>query len=98
MKKFRLTAEAAADLTEIFDYIAEDSLDAAQRFTSEISDEMRKLAQNPGIGHKRPDLTNRDLLFWRMYSYLIIYQPTRPVNVIAVLHGSRDVKRVVKKR
>ena len=98
MKKFRLTAEAAADLTEVFDYIAEDSIDVAQRVAAEIYDEMKKLARNPALGHKRPDLTSRELLFWRVYSYLVIYQPTTPVNIIAVLHGSRDVKKILKKR
>lgn len=98
MKKFRLTAEAAADLTQIFDYIAEDSIDAAQRVAAEIYDEMKKLARNPSLGHRRPDLTSRDLLFQRVYSYLVIYQPTATVNIIAVLHGSRDVKRILKGR
>ena len=48
MKNFRLTAEAAEDLTKIFDYIAEDSVDAAQRGASEIYEEMKKLAQCQG--------------------------------------------------
>ena len=98
MKKFRLTAEAAGDITEIFDYIAEDSIDTAQRVRAEIYDEMKKLARNPGLGHKRQDLTSRGLLFWAVYSYLIIYQPEKPVNIIAVLHGSRDVKKLLKTR
>lgn len=99
MKRFRLTAEAAADITEIFDHIAEGSIDAAQRIRAKIHDEMKKLARNPGLGHKRQDLTGRELLFWPVYSYLVIYQPdTSPMNIIAVLHGSRDVKKVLKKR
>lgn len=98
MNKVRLTAEACTDLTEIFDYIAEDSVDAALRVATEIHSEMEKLARNRGIGHRRPDLTSRDLLFWRVYSYLIVYQPTNPVNIIAVLHAKRDVKKLLKQR
>ena len=98
MKRFRLAAEAAADLTEIFNYIAEDSIDAAQRVSVGIYDEMKKLARNPGIGHKRRDLTSRDLLFWPIYSYLVVYQPTSVLNIIAVLHGRRDVRKILKKR
>lgn len=52
MTRFRLTVEACADLTEIFDYIAEDSVDAAQRVAVEVHKELEKLARNPGIGHK----------------------------------------------
>ena len=39
MKKFRLSAEAAGDLTEIFDYIAEDNIAAAQRVRAGIHDQ-----------------------------------------------------------
>ncbi len=99
MKRFRLSCEAAGDITQIFDYIAEDSIDAAQRVRAEIYDELKKLAANPGLGHKRQDLTNRELLFWPVYSYLVIYQPnTSPVNIIAVLHGGRDLKKLLEKR
>ena len=97
MKTFRLTAEAAGDIANIFDSIAQDSIDAAQRVGAEIYEEMKKLARNPRVGHKRQDLTSRELLFCAVYSYLIIYQPdTKPVNIIAVLHGRRNVKNPLK--
>ena len=54
MKKFRLSAEAAGDLTEIFDYIAEDSIAAAQRVRAGIHDQLKKLAQTPRMGHRVP--------------------------------------------
>jgi toxin ParE1/3/4 len=99
MKKFRLSAEAAGDLTEIFDYIAEDSIAAAQRVRADIHDQLKKLAQTPGMGHRRPDLTSEKLLFWPLYPYLIIYQPaSNPLHVVAVLHGSRDVRRILVQR
>ncbi len=99
MTSFRLTAEAASDLTEIFDYVAaEGSIDAALRLAAEIEGEIQRLARNPRIGHTREDLTSRDLLFWPVYSYLIIYQASSPVNIIAVLHGRRDVEKVLKHR
>ncbi len=99
MKKFRLSAEAAGDLTEIFDYIAQDSVAAAQRVRGGIHDQLRKLAQTPGTGHRRPDLTSESLLFWPPYSYLIIYQPaSNPLHVVAVLHGRRDVRRILVQR
>ena len=62
MKKFRLSAEAAADLTEIFDYIAEDSIAAAQRVRAGIHDQLKKLAQTPGMGHRRPDQREASVL------------------------------------
>ena len=51
------------------------------------------------MGHRREDLTRRDVRFWPIYSYLVIYQPSsRPLLVIAVLHGNRDVKRLLQDR
>ena len=43
MSRFRLTVEACADLTEIFDYIAQDSINAAQRVAAEVHKELEKL-------------------------------------------------------
>jgi len=50
------------------------------------------LNQTPGAGHSREDLTNKPVRFWQVYSYLIVYDPTpRPIRIIRVLHGNRDV-------
>ena len=57
---------------------------------------MQRLAQNPGIGHVRPDLTNEDVRFWPVFKYLVIYRPaTRPLEIVRVLHGQRDVKHIL---
>jgi antitoxin ParD1/3/4/toxin ParE1/3/4 len=30
--------------------------------------------------------------FWPVYSYLIVYSPdTRPLEIVRVLHGARDI-------
>lgn len=45
------------------------------------------------MGHLREDLTRRPFRFWPVYSYLIVYRPeTRPIQILRVLHGARDVK------
>ncbi len=51
----------------------------------------------PGMGHKRRDLTNRDVLFWPVHSYLITYQPSSPLRIVRVVHGRRDVKKLLGK-
>jgi plasmid stabilization system protein ParE len=96
MSRFVLTPAARADLLEIFDYIAQDNPDAARRVTTELRGAMRKLAEMPEIGHSRRDLAREPLRFWLVYSYLIIYRPeARPLQVVRVLHGSRDVRRIL---
>ena len=97
MRRFRLAPEARQDIREIWSFIARDSLDAAARVRQEIRDECRRLAQNPHIGHRRDDLTTREgVRFWPVYSYLIVYRPAaRPLEILRVLHGKRDVRRMV---
>ncbi len=86
------SAAARRDLDVIWNYIARDSLDAAQRWIQTIQTQVNLLAASPAIGHSRRDLTDRDLLFLPSGSYLIIYsiEPGR-VRVLAVIHGARDV-------
>ena len=55
------------------------------------------LASQPGIGHVSEDLTSRPLKFWSVYSYLVVYDPTRdPLTIVAVLHNARDVAQILK--
>jgi plasmid stabilization system protein ParE len=35
-------------------------------------------------------------MFWSVFSYLIVYNPAkRPVEIVRVLHGKRDVERIL---
>jgi plasmid stabilization system protein ParE len=96
MSRFVLTPAARADLTEIFDYISQDNPDAASRVVEELRTAMKRLAGMPEMGHFRRDLASEPLRFWPVYSYLIIYRPeARPLQVVRVLHGARDVRRIL---
>jgi plasmid stabilization system protein ParE len=98
MTGFRLAPQARADIQEICTYIADDSLEAAGRVRRAFLDSCRLLAKHPRIGHKRADLTTRgDVLFWPVYSYLIVYRPrANPLQILRVLHGKRDVRSVLR--
>jgi toxin ParE1/3/4 len=91
MSAFVLHPEAYADLDEIWEYIADDNLDAADRVLEEIYQTVQSLAAFPHRGHKRLDLTSRPLLFHVLRNYVIAYAPDeKPLAVIAVLHGRRS--------
>ncbi len=91
MSAFVLHPEAYADLDEIWEYIADDNLDAADRVLEEIFRTIRVLVAFPHQGHKRPDLTSRPLLFHSIRDYVVAYTPDeKPLMVIAVLHGRRN--------
>jgi plasmid stabilization system protein ParE len=95
---FELARRALADLQHIWEYIAEDSFDAADRVLDDFHQAFEQLAKMPGIGHKRPDLTDRDVLFWPVHSYLVIYKGSKPLRIVRVIHGKRNVKMLLDKR
>jgi len=75
------------------------SVDAANRVESEWFETFEALARTPGQGHKRTDLTAEAVLFFPVYSYLVVYRPEkRPLEVVAIIHGAGDVRRVLKER
>lgn len=52
---------------------------------------MQRIAGTPGLGHLREDLADEPLRFYPVWSYLVIYRLTDPIQVVRVLHGARDV-------
>jgi plasmid stabilization system protein ParE len=91
MSEFVLHPDACADLEEIWEYIAVDNQDAADRFLEEIYQAIRALVPFPHQGHIRSDLTSRPLRFHPARDFLIAYVPTeKPLIVIAILHGRRS--------
>jgi plasmid stabilization system protein ParE len=93
---WQLSRRAVADLKEVWDYIAEDSFDAADRLLEDIDRAFQKLADMPRIGHRRPDLTSRDVFFWPVHSYLVVYKTSRPLRIVRVIHAKRDLSRLLK--
>jgi plasmid stabilization system protein ParE len=63
MSGFVLHPEAFKDLDEIWEFIARDSLNAADRVLEEIHEAIRRLVLFPELGHARSDLTSRPLRF-----------------------------------
>jgi plasmid stabilization system protein ParE len=83
--------EARLDLDEIWEFIREDNLDAADRVIADILASVDALVSFPNQGHRRPDLTSRPLRFVLVHEYLIAYAPEeKPLWVVAVMHGRRS--------
>lgn len=96
MARLILSPEAAADLQEIVDYIAAENEAAATRVLAEIGSGMERLAETPGLGHVREDLTSEPLRFWPVMRYLIIYREAPgSVEIARILHGARDVEAIL---
>lgn len=98
--RYVLAPQAALDLVEIWRYIEEQtSLTIADRVEAAIREKFAFLAKTPGAGHHRKDLTEQDVKFFPVYSYLIVYRPeTKPLQIVSILHGRRDVEEILKGR
>lgn len=51
MKKFELARRALGDLQEIWEFVSEESFDAADHLLEEFYLAFERLAEMPGIGH-----------------------------------------------
>ena len=91
MSGFAFHPEALADLAEVWEFIAADNLEAADRVLDEIRLALQSLVSFPQMGHTRADLTTRPLRFHSVRDYLIAYAPhEEPLVVVAVLNGRRN--------
>jgi toxin ParE1/3/4 len=86
--------EAENDLEEIWWFIAQDSPDNADRFLDRIQESCLALANFPKLGVSREELKT-DLRSQPVGNYLIFYFPPEDgIDIIRVLHGSRDMERL----
>ena len=99
MRTYRASRAARSDIDQIWDYIAQDNVEAADRWLSKLLALFEALAASPGIGHGRADLTRLPLLFWALDSCLVVYRVVfDEVQIVAVTQGARDVSKLLSKR
>ena len=91
MSRVTRRPHAEADILEIWGYIAEDSVVAADRWVDKLDEKFALWATQPMMGRARDELSPgiRSLAFGR---YVVFFQPLPDgVDVVRVLHGSRDI-------
>jgi plasmid stabilization system protein ParE len=99
VSNYILGPDADLDLDDIWEYIAGDSIDAADRWIDKLFDAFEALGKTPGMGHNREDLTAYPVLFWPVGAYLVIYRAERrPIEIVAVTQGSRDIPAFLHRR
>ena len=95
MHQIKFTPQSLRDLSDIRDFIKQDSLENAERFVQRLEDQCQKLASHPYVGRLRTDVPGRlrSIAFGR---YVIFYKPVGgAVIVVAVVHGARDISRAL---
>ena len=96
-RRYVLAPQAVRDLIGIWRYIkSESSEETANRVEPVIRSKFVYLAEFPGGGHWRRDLSSAEVRFFAVYSYLIVYRPeTKPLQIVAILHSRRDVAKIL---
>lgn len=95
MAKVQRSSRAERDLTEIWLYIANDNLPAADKLLDRIDSTCKMLARSPSLGRLREELAPR-LRSFPVGDYLIFYCPTKTgIVVVRVLSGYRDLDKLL---
>jgi len=99
MSRYQFTPQAARDLLDIWNFIAQDNPRAADRVEAAVFRACDLLADSPLAGRMRKDLTSLPLRFWVVHpysNYFIVYDPEKkPAQIIRILHGARDLPSVL---
>ena len=65
--------------------------------TPDFETAMEQLTEFPGLGHRRQELTDRDVRFYLVNRYFIVYRIDRvPLNILRVIYASRNIKKALK--
>ncbi|MCB9852918.1 MAG: type II toxin-antitoxin system RelE/ParE family toxin [Phycisphaerales bacterium] len=91
MNRYRVSRSARADLADIWQHIAADSLTAADHFIDKLFSTIRTLATQPDMGRLRPELAESVRSF-AVGNFVVFYKPMKDgVQIVRVLSGFRDI-------
>ena len=91
VNRFRKAPQADQDLDSIWDFIASDSVRAADRQIARIGEIFEMLVENPLAGRERREL-RINLRSFPVGNYVIFYVPLPDgVEIVRVMHGRQDV-------
>ena len=97
MPRIIRSALSEQDVYEIALFIARENPDAAFRLIDRFDETLRMLAENPMTGRARGELAPNVRSF-PVGSYLLFYRPANDgIELIRVLHGARDLRRLFKR-
>ena len=98
MAKIRWTSEAEKWLREIYDYIAQDNVNAAQRVTVGIYKKAQILKDFPEIGYKYRSEPEGDIriLLYEHYRITYLIRSKELIDILGVFHGAMEIKRYLK--
>ncbi len=85
---------ARSDLSEIWDYIADDNEARADAFVDLIDQKIQALARQPNMGRARDELAE-GLRSFPVGRHVIFYRVVPAgIEIVRILHGSRDLNAI----
>ena len=89
--KFRKLPQADLDLDSIWNFIATDDIQAAERQINRIGKVFQMLVENPLAGRERPEL-RKNLRSFPVGSYVVFYIPVSDgIEVARVMSSRQDI-------
>jgi toxin ParE1/3/4 len=87
----RKTPQTEVDVTSIYNFIADDSVRAAEAWLARVEATFDMLAETPMAGRARNDL-GTNVRSFPVGNYVIFYRPVADgAEVVRVMHGRRDI-------
>lgn len=92
---FKLTKPALRDVAEIITYQhTHRSASAADKMEAHLFQVFREIAQSSHMGHRRSDLTPKNVLFHYAEPYFVLFRRLKTTTqVLRVAHESRDLRK-----
>jgi plasmid stabilization system protein ParE len=96
------TTSAYQDFVEIADYLAEESLGAAESFINRVDQELTHLAEFPHIGRVVPELERNNVTRFRelvLSPWRVVYpEEEERIFVVTVFDARRNIEDVLLRR
>jgi toxin ParE1/3/4 len=86
--KLRISEPAREDLLEIWQHVAANNPEAAERWMRSLKETFEKLVDFPSLGRERPELAI-GIRSFPVGKYVVLYQPADEVlEIVRVRHGA----------
>ena len=99
MKDIIISPEAKIDLTDCYEYLAQNYPNSALRFFDATRITFAELARYPESGARYRSSSRPELRKWRVKGfskYLILYLPQEnAIEIVRVLYGAQDLDRIL---
>ena len=97
MAGYKLSRNAILEVADIVGYLhREVGSSVADKTEKRLFAAFSDLAEGRALGHRRTELTERNVLFHFADPYLIVFRKTaQTIYIVHVIHGSRDMKRLL---